>query len=79
MWEIFTPMGNVTLLSDVAGIYLSNQNAACVVRSRFCNKIAKTMLQNIDRIELFETCDRYWTYLAGYTCNLQLSSTYVAE
>ena len=52
-----------TLLSDVAGIV---RPVCCtlVAMGRFCNKIPRTVLQNVHRIELFATCCRHWGYLA---------------
>ena len=51
-WGIFTRTGSTILPSDVAGM-VKPADVACVARDRFCNKISGTMLQNIQRMELF--------------------------
>ena len=71
--EIFLLFNGKTLLSDVPWI-VRQECCMRVARSRFCNKIAGTVLQNIHRIELFcNMLQIFW--IPGCNCNrLQLLS-----
>ena len=50
MYDMFTRIGNTTILFGVAAI-VKQERCTCIARHMLCHKFTETMLQNIHRIE----------------------------